>query len=178
MRQKKGKLKSLSKTINLKKNITNKIKCDLKNEIQPEFPLIVSSSLFGTLKNKEIRRSAIPSYQSPEKSNKPSPVKNVLVPSWRTILIKPIYKLEGTENLNDEFYLKRHQKHENEERIIKKRDLRRQKEEYLKYKMQNRNRLTSANKTDKNKLLVKNNIENDLKKKITERKNEEINLDG
>lgn len=94
------------------------------------------------------------------------------------VSIKPIYKLEGTENLNDEFYLKRHQKHENEERIIKKRDLRRQKEEYLKYKMLNRNRLNPTNKNDKNKLLVINNIDNDLKKGITERKNEEINLDG
>lgn len=140
-------------------------------------PLIISNSLFGGPNSKAFRRSSVKRDASLEKQ-KNSPAKSVLVPNWRTVSLKPIYKLEGTENLNDEYYLKRHQKHENEERLVKKRDLRRQKEEFIKFKMLNRNRIGSANKNDKNKLLVKYNIENELKKEITERKIEEINLEG
>lgn len=59
----------------------------------------------------------------------------VLVPSWRQRFVSKSYKLEGTENLNDDFYLKRHQKPENEEKQIKKWDIRRQRDELIKRKL-------------------------------------------
>lgn len=80
----------------------------------------------------------------------------VLVPTWREVAYKSSYRLEGTENLNDSCYLKRHQKHENEERQIKKWDLRRQKEALLKMKALLRGRSSINNQQ------VKPNLNNTL----------------
>lgn len=154
-----------------KKNVLER-EDDLSNE---RTSLIVSNSLFGDSRSRAFRRLSLVCDNNPVESIKSGLSKNVLVPNWRMVSFKPIYKLEGTENLNDEYYLKRHQKHENEERLIKKRDLRRQKEEFLKFKMLNRNRVVLANKNDKNK--ANYNIDNELKKKIIE-KNGEVNLEG
>lgn len=57
------------------------------------------------------------------------------MPEWREMIIKPAYRLEGTENTTADSYLKRHQKFENEEIRIKRWDMRRQKEEYERNKL-------------------------------------------
>lgn len=60
----------------------------------------------------------------------------VVVPSWRLSLkYKPFYRIEGTESLTDDTFLKRHQKYENEEIKIKRWDMRRQREEYERNKL-------------------------------------------
>lgn len=77
----------------------------------------------------------------------------VVVPSWRVVLFKANYKLEKTENLNDETYLKRHQKPETEEKQIKRWDLRRQREQYEREKLlkinSTANNVNSENDEDK-----------------------------
>ncbi|ELT91179.1 hypothetical protein CAPTEDRAFT_225937 [Capitella teleta] len=73
-----------------------------------------------------------------------SPVRDVKhqseveVPSWRVVLIPRGYQMEGTENLDDEIYLRRHQKPENEERRRKRWDMQRLREERMKEKLQGR----------------------------------------
>lgn len=59
---------------------------------------------------------------------------NVIVPSFRIKNFNARYKIEGTENLNDDTYTKRHQKLENEEIKIQKWDRMRQRHEYEKNK--------------------------------------------
>jgi hypothetical protein len=71
-----------------------------------------------------------------KEEKKESRSKNVIiVPNWRIVTIKKGFRLEGTENMNDDCFLKRHQKHENEEIRIKRRDMRWQREEYLREKL-------------------------------------------
>jgi hypothetical protein len=50
----------------------------------------------------------------------------VLVPSWRIVPFKRSYSMAGTELLNPEIFLKRHQKHENGELKIKRWDIQQQ----------------------------------------------------
>lgn len=71
----------------------------------------------------------------------------VVVPSFRVKKFKPRYRIEGIENLNDDTFLKRHQKLENEEIKIQKWDMMRQRNEYEKNKaLQKENRhLTKSN---------------------------------
>jgi len=45
---------------------------------------------------------------------------NVEVPAWREKVCTSLYVIEGTENLNSEFFLKRHQKPETDERRRKR----------------------------------------------------------
>ena len=59
----------------------------------------------------------------------------VLVPCWREIPFKRSFNMEGTENLSDELFLKRHQKYENEEKQIKKWDMQRQRAELERLKL-------------------------------------------
>jgi hypothetical protein len=82
----------------------------------------------------------------------------ILVPNWRiTTKHKPSYRLEGTENLNDESFLQRHKKPENEEIRIKRNDMRLQREEYLRNRylngrsssLNNNNNNNQANNTNK-----------------------------
>jgi len=67
----------------------------------------------------------------------------VIVPSFRIKTIKMGFRIEGTENINDDMYEKKHQKLENEEIKIQKWDLKRQQYEYEKIKaLQKENRLS------------------------------------
>jgi hypothetical protein len=59
----------------------------------------------------------------------------IVVPNWRIRLIKVGFRMEGTENTNDDCFLKRHQKHENEEVRIKRRDMRWQRDEMMREKL-------------------------------------------
>lgn len=68
----------------------------------------------------------------------------VIVPCWRETSLKARYKLEGTENTTDDFYLRRHQKHENEEKQIKRWDIRRQRDEYERNKLLNKTRQSNG----------------------------------
>ena len=78
------------------------------------------------------------------------PVK-IVVPSWRVIPIKMGYRLEGTENTTDDFYVKKHQKYENEEIRIKRLDMRRQREEHLKERLlKGRSSILDSNAGGKN----------------------------
>lgn len=76
------------------------------------------------------------------------------VPGWR---VKPIavgFRLEGTENTSDDVYAKRHQRHETDEIKIKRRDIRRQYENYLREKMmlkEGRKVATSTSNSQTNK---------------------------
>lgn len=99
---------------------------------------IIKNSTFVDSNNHNINST---SQLLPKKS--PSPVKKepiVLVPKWRVNNIKGSYKLEGTENTSDELYAKRHQKYENEEKQIKRWDMRRQREEMERKKLLNKSR--------------------------------------
>ncbi|CAF0742567.1 unnamed protein product [Brachionus calyciflorus] len=192
-RERKEKLKASQEFSPEKKDIFDQEESDifyddpskLLDNKQQRTRLIISRSLFGDENLRSSRRSSISSVNNEQKKivlDKPvqkSPIKNVLVPNWRPINFKPTYKMEGTENLNDDFYLKRHLKPENEERLIKKRDLRRQKEELMKLRMLNRNQKSLVNNSRKlNKSQnVKVNPEDDVNKEIIERKCEEIDLD-
>jgi male-specific lethal 1 len=50
---------------------------------------------------------------------------DVLVPSWRINTVHTLYVIEGTENLNDSVFIKRHQKSEMEEKRRKRWDIQR-----------------------------------------------------
>jgi hypothetical protein len=63
--------------------------------------------------------------------------------------MKKSFRLEGTENMTDEFISKKHQKHENEEIKIKRWDMRMQKEEYERNR---RNLAASGSKATTSKL--------------------------
>lgn len=71
----------------------------------------------------------------------------ILVPSYREKVFTPLYRIEGTENITDEIYLKRHQKHENEEKQIKKWDMRRQREDFERMKLIQKQRKKSTSAT-------------------------------
>lgn len=71
----------------------------------------------------------------------------IIVPSYREKVFTPLYRIEGTENITDEIYLKRHQKHENEEKQIKKWDMRRQREDFERMKLLQRQRKKSTSAT-------------------------------
>lgn len=78
---------------------------------------------------------------SPKKLNN----SKILVPNWRVKVIRKGFKLEGTENMLEDFYLKKHQKHENEEIRIKRNDMRRQREELMREKLlQRQNQVVSS----------------------------------
>lgn len=51
------------------------------------------------------------------------------IPGWRLKPIAPSYAMEGTENIEDETILKRHQKHENDEKRRKRWDVQRIREQ-------------------------------------------------
>lgn len=68
------------------------------------------------------------------------PAENVLVPSFREKKFKWYYNIEATENVSDDIYLKRHQKHENDE-----------------IKMQRWDRMRQKNELERQRLLFKEN---------------------
>ena len=74
----------------------------------------------------------------PDLVEKCSQQAEVEVPSWRVVVIPRGYQMEGTENLDDEIYARRHQKPENEERRRKRWDMQRLREERMKEKLQSR----------------------------------------
>lgn len=59
----------------------------------------------------------------------------VVVPAWRPKSYTVSYRLEGIEDLTDDAYEQRHSKHEYDEKLIKKWDMRRQREEYERRKL-------------------------------------------
>lgn len=178
------KRESRPRALNSNVTKTKAVKDQSNEDTFEETKIIVSKSLFGDEKSRSSRRSSVNSDINValklmiDKPVEKSPKKQVLVPNWRSVLLKPTYKLEGTENLNDDFYLKRHQKHENEEKLIKKRDLRRQRDEYLKFKMLNKMKNTNTNKNNKTKSPTKFTIEDGANEEITIKNEDEINLDG
>jgi len=74
--------------------------------------------------------------RSPQKLPPKQDDEKVDVPGWRIVTIPTGYQMEGTENLDDEIFLKRHQKPENEEKRRKRWDLQRLREQRLYEKLQ------------------------------------------
>ncbi|XP_068903286.1 male-specific lethal 1 homolog [Tenebrio molitor] len=80
---------------------------------------------------------------------------NLEVPRWRIKVYASCYAMEGTENLDDEVYNKRHSRLENDERRRKRWDVQRIREQRLIEKLKQRQeRLGSASRTDEQNDLV------------------------
>lgn len=78
--------------------------------------------------------TVMPTDISPVKERKED--EEVFVPSFRIKSVPTGYSMEGTENLNDEIYLRRHQKPEHEEKRRKRWDFQRLREEKILEKLQ------------------------------------------
>ncbi|KAJ3656747.1 hypothetical protein Zmor_015796 [Zophobas morio] len=75
--------------------------------------------------------------------------KNLEVPRWRIKVYASCYAMEGTENLDDEVYNKRHSRLENDERRRKRWDVQRIREQRLIEKLKQRQeRLGSGSRSD------------------------------
>lgn len=72
----------------------------------------------------------------------------ILVPSWRLRHLSTLYVMEGTENLDDRVFLKRHQKFETEEKRRKRWDIQRLKDLQLLRKRQMKEEASQAKAQD------------------------------
>ncbi|XP_076052257.1 uncharacterized protein LOC143031819 [Oratosquilla oratoria] len=71
-----------------------------------------------------------PNIPCEELSGGEEPTQNVVeIPRWRKRLLTSLYVMEGTENLDDEIFNKRHAKHEQDEKRRKRWDLQRLREQ-------------------------------------------------
>ncbi|XP_064648435.1 male-specific lethal 1-like 1 isoform X2 [Lineus longissimus] len=79
----------------------------------------------------------------------------VEVPKWRFHPVSNCYALEGTENMEDEIYLKRHQKSENDEKRRKRWDIQRMREQRMYEKLKSgRYGASSPPKSKKNEMVT------------------------
>ncbi|KAG1651334.1 Male-specific lethal 1-like 1 [Nymphon striatum] len=77
----------------------------------------------------------IPKLESISTNNSPTKDANVQVPTWRLNPVSSCYSMEGTENLDDDVFLKRHSKFELDERRRKRWDIQRIREQRMAEKL-------------------------------------------
>lgn len=73
---------------------------------------------------------------------------HIIVPSWRIKILSSLYVMEGTENLDDRVFLKRHQKSEAEEKRRKRWDIQRLKDLQLLRRQQLKEDASSSSRQD------------------------------
>ncbi|XP_018320516.1 male-specific lethal 1 homolog isoform X2 [Agrilus planipennis] len=122
---------------NLTRKLRKKRKCSLKND-----KLLMCNEQYLT----QTGEVNIP-LTEPDVYNEFTRPTNLEVPRWRVKVYTSCYTMEGTENLDDEVFNKRHLKHENDERRRKRWDVQRIREQRIVEKLKQRQeRVASGSK--------------------------------
>ena len=110
-------IETLKKPLPVKKCKVIKVEPEIITEEDHEEEIMETEEPYFTLQNNEIMGEI-----SVEE-------KKEVIPGWRIKPIAPSYVMEGTENIEDENFLKRHQKPENDEKRRKRWDVQRIREQ-------------------------------------------------